>query len=202
MLAVQRAFSTLACAAFPPHARAVDGPLGVRWRASLALVADSPSVPYQFPLDAPCTVLRAADAHSLGLLPNMFRACLTTGGSAIWMEAADERWEAAATLAHIAVSHHINHASLWQQASHPAIPPLLPFLPWQLLLTSPPSSCLPRPESLPSALRHAAPPSVANHFLLRRAQWVELEEMRGHKESALRLRALASSAGVRFTGDR
>jgi len=50
-----------------------------------------------------------------------------------------------------------------------------------------------------SALAHVA---VANHFNCAELwqQWLEIEEMRGNVETALRLRALASAAGVRATG--
>lgn len=64
---------------------------------------------------------------------------------AIWLEAADARWDAAATLAHVAVATHYGSAAVWQQ-------------------------------------------------------WLDLEEMRGNVESLLRLRALASAAGVRLSG--
>lgn len=46
---------------------------------------------------------------------------------AIWVEAADEHWEAAATLAHIAVANHHGSATLWQQAA------VAPLWPWGLL---------------------------------------------------------------------
>ena len=62
--------------------------------------------------------------------------------SAIWIEASEGQWEAAATLAHIAVANQYGSAELW-------------------------------------------------------SQWLELEDMRGNVETLLRLRALASAAGVR-----
>lgn len=38
-----------------------------------------------------------------------------THASAIWIEAVDEQWEAAATLAHIAVSLRFGSGAVWQQ---------------------------------------------------------------------------------------
>lgn len=54
----------------------------------------------------------------LGVL-RVLGGMLATARRAIWVEAADEHWEAAATLAHIAVANHHGSAGLWQQAWPP-----------------------------------------------------------------------------------
>uniref|UniRef100_A0A7S3W2T7 Uncharacterized protein n=1 Tax=Emiliania huxleyi TaxID=2903 RepID=A0A7S3W2T7_EMIHU len=68
--------------------------------------------------------------------------CIVAWDLAIWNEAADAQWEAAAALAHVAVAVNYTSATLWQQ-------------------------------------------------------WQRLEGLRENTEAQLRLRALASAAGVR-----
>ena len=64
---------------------------------------------------------------------------------------------------------------------------------------------LPLLASLPSLSLHRRPPPpphLCEVRLVVTSQWLELEEIRGRPEAALRLRALASAAGLRMTGDR
>ena len=142
--------------------------------------------------------------------------CVSPDLRAVWIEAAESQFDAASALAHAAVSYHYGSAILWQQASPHSTAPLIALLLCIALLPSHNvcafpsavrvsfSSCGSVRFSLPSLPHRPFLPSPSSRLLvcsLRSVQWFELEDMRGNTESVLRIRALASSAGVHLAGD-
>lgn len=104
--------------------------------------------------------------------------CVAPPTSAIWLEASDASLEAASTLAHIAVANHYGNGLLWQQAMLERCSPVR--------RAQEHTSC--------AVTRVSVARNVCTAVCV--PQWLELEEMRGDVESLLRLRALASAAGV------